>query len=80
MAVAARAGRLQDTVRTWHPAARLITMQALRPLAIQVLYSTVKSAAVMAGDGPGQAGVSPRAHTQLLTTLTLVGEPREVGG
>jgi hypothetical protein len=55
-------------------------MQALRPLAIQVLYSAVKSAAEMAGDGPGQAGFSPRAHTQLLTTLTLTGEPREVGG
>jgi hypothetical protein len=69
---------VQVTVRTLIPAAWLITMQAFSPPAMQRLFSAVKSAALMAGDGLGQVESSPREFTSPLTMLAHVG-PGEPG-
>ncbi len=78
--VLAGAGRLQEIVMTWHPAAWLMTTQAFRPVATQRLYCTMKSAAVMAGGCLGQVDSSPRAPMSPLTMLAHVGELGEVEG
>ncbi len=77
--VAAGAGRLQETVMTWYPAAQLMTTRAFRPTAMQCSYSPMKLAAVTARGCLGHVDLSPRAPTSALTTLAHVGEPGEAG-
>jgi hypothetical protein len=70
---------LQVTVRTWTPAAWLITTRTFSPLAMQRSYNAVKSSAVMAGGGLGQVESSLRVFTSPLTPLAHMG-PDEAEG
>jgi hypothetical protein len=66
-------------VRTWTPAAWLITMRAFSPLAMQRSYNAVKSAAVMTGGVLGQVESSLRVFTSPLTMLANVGPGKAEG-